>query len=87
MRGLDVARGHAGGKREAGERKRLGGDDGGLTGRVIGRSTMEKEDKGTMIYSATGCRKTSVRRQERDYEATKMCRAEHSVREPGREVG
>ena len=88
MRGLDVARGHAGGgvKRER-ERKRLGGDDGGLTGRVIGRSTMEKEDKGTMIYSATGCSETSVRRQERDYEATNMCRDEHSVREPGREVG
>ena len=44
------------------------------------RSTMEKEDKGTMIYSATGCSETSVRRQERDYEATNMCRAEHSVR-------
>ena len=45
MRGLDDARGHAGGNSEAGERNRLGGDDGGLTGRVIGRSTMEKEDK------------------------------------------
>jgi len=73
-------------KRE-GERKRLGGDDGGLTGRVIGRSTMEKEDKGKMIYSATGCSETSVRRQERDYEATNMCRDEHSVREPSLEVG
>ena len=51
------------------ERKRLGGDDGGLTGRVIGRSTMEKEDNGMMIYSATGRSETSVRRQERDYEA------------------
>ena len=69
MRGLDVARGSAGGKREARERKRLGGDDGGLTGRVIGRSTTEKEDNGMMIYSATGRSETSVRRQERDYEA------------------
>ena len=87
MRGLDVARGHAGGNSEAGERNRLGGDDGGLTGRVIGRSTMEKEDKGMMIYSATGCSKTSVRQQERDYEATYLSRDEHSVSVPGREVG
>ena len=48
---------------------------------------MEKEDKGTMIYSATWCSETSVRRQERDYEATNMCRDEHSVREPSLEVG
>ena len=48
---------------------------------------MEKEDKGMMIYSATGCSETSVRRQERDYEAINLSRDEHSVSVPGREVG
>ena len=46
---------------------------------------MEKEGKGMMIYSATGCSETSVRRQERDYEATNLSRDEHSVSVPGRE--
>ena len=48
---------------------------------------MEKEDKGTMIYSATGFSETSVRRQERDYEATNLSRDEHSASVPGRDVG
>ena len=38
-----------------------------------------------MIYSTTGCSETSVRRQERDYEATNMSRDELSVSESGRE--
>ena len=46
MRGLDVARGQAGGESDEGERTRLGGDDGGLLVELSGDQQWRRRARG-----------------------------------------
>jgi hypothetical protein len=74
-RGLDVARGQAGGGGEAGEERR---DRVTMTFgyRANYRAIQWSRKKRVMICGTTGCCDTSVRRHERDYEAASLSRDE-----------